>query len=103
MANKSAKDLAFDKERAKYRRQIRELEYELELKNQATKMYIDQIHDLEQKNGELHEQMKRLLQYTELSEEDMKKLLEKEKNTAEVMEYMNSMIGLCGNLRRGCL
>lgn len=29
MANKSAKDLAFDKERAKFRKQIRELEREL--------------------------------------------------------------------------
>jgi transcription termination factor NusB len=82
MSQKSAKDLAFEKERAKYRKQIRELEYLVKSKD-------ERISSLEQVSNEKDEQLKiqnewieRLLKYTELSKEDLEKIIKKDKEMA---------------------
>ncbi len=91
---KTAKDLAFDKERAKFRSEIRSREQQI-VKLMAEKEDIKR--DLEEKEKtilELQDWIRRLLEYTELSEEDMKKLIQKEKDSAEVLNRMNSLFGV---------
>lgn len=94
MASKSAKDLAFEKERAKYRKQIRELESAVVQKTNENAELREQISRTEEKCLELQDWVSRLLEYTEMSEDDMKKIIQKEKNTAEVMEHFNRFMGI---------
>lgn len=76
---KSAKDIAFDKERDRFCSEIRKLQDEINNK------YIE-ISELKlalsKKENEITEKddwIKRLLKYIDLSEEDLKKFIEKEK------------------------
>ena len=91
---KSAKDLAFEKERAKYRQQINELEREVR-KAKIEKLEVeDKLRESEQKCEELKDWIDRLLRYTEMSEEDMKKFIEKERQSAEVMEHLDNFLSI---------
>lgn len=83
--NKSAKDLAFEKERAKYRKQIKELESQLkEEKQKSLKLANDSLKICDQYRT-LQDWVRRLLEYTELSEEDMKKIIQKDLDQAEAV------------------
>lgn len=93
---KSAKEIAFEKERAKFRSEIRNL---TDCVNDNQKQ-IDGLNEIVSEKDAIIRQQKewieRLLEYTELSEEDMKKLLEKEKATAEIIERFQSMTRIMG-------
>lgn len=88
---RSAKDLAFDKERAKYRKEIRELS------SQVIKQRIDidkLKQDIHRKDMELVEKddwIRRLLEYMDVSEEDMRKIIQKDKTIAEVTERLSDI------------
>lgn len=91
---KSKKDIAFDKERAKYRHEIKDLQ-------RTIVQQLDEISDLSKRISELEESVRRkdewiqrLLEYTELSEEDMRKQIKKDKNVSEVLEHINDMNNL---------
>lgn len=88
---KSAKDLAFDKEREKYNKRIRELESQLKEKGKVIKSQNESIECGQEELYRLRDWVRRLLEYTELSEEDMKKLIDKEKKSAEIIESMNEV------------
>ena len=94
MPSKSAKDLAFEKERAKYRKQIRELESVIDERDVTIRELNDQLLQAEGKCSELQDWINRLLEYTEMSEEDMRNIIQKEKDTAELMEHFNALIGI---------
>lgn len=94
--NKSAKDIAFDKERAKYHKEIRELEHELKNKDKEISESNERARAAEEKCEQLQEWIDRLLEYTEMSEEDMKRIIQKDKDTAEVMDHFNSLMGVFG-------
>ena len=92
---KSKKDIAFDKECAKYRHKINDLQ-------RAIVQQLAEISDLSKRISELEESVRqkdewihRLLEYTELSEEDMRKQIHKDKSVSEVInniQEMNDMI-----------
>lgn len=88
---KSAKDLAFDKERAKYRKEIRELNSLVSKQN----INIDRIkQDIDRKDMELAEKdewIRRLLEYMDMSEEDMRKIIQKDKTMAEAAERLSDI------------
>ena len=88
---KSAKDLAFDKERTKYRKEIRELSSEL-IKQ---RLDIDKLkQDVDRKDMELVEKdewIRRLLEYMDMSEEDMRKIIQKDKTMAEAAERLSDI------------
>jgi chromosome segregation ATPase len=91
---KSAKDLAFDKERAKYVKQIRELESKLKDKDNQIELLN---HNYEQCLAKVEQQedwINRLLEYTEMTEEDMKNIIDKEKTSAEVLSKLSSMTSI---------
>lgn len=88
---KSAKDLAFDKERAKYRKEIRELNSLVSKQN----INIDRLkQDIDRKDMELVEKdewIRRLLEYMDMSEEDMRKIIQKDKTMSEFAERLSDI------------
>lgn len=84
---RSAKDIAFDKERAKYNKRIRELESQLKEKDEIINFQKEDLARMEQ----LEDWVNRLLEYTELSEDDMKNIVNKEKTTAKIINDFSSM------------
>ena len=88
---KSDKDLAFDKERAKYRKEIRELNSLVSKQN----INIDRLkQDIDRKDMELAEKgewIRRLLEYMDMSEEDMRKIIQKDKTMAEAAERLSDI------------
>ena len=88
---KSAKDLAFDKERTKYRKEIRELNSMI-IKQRID---IDKLkQDIDRKDMELLEKdewIRRLLEYMDMSEEDMRKIIQKDKTMAEAAERLSDI------------
>lgn len=87
----SAKDLAFEKERAKFRKKIRELESEI---NGLKLLYMQKENELRVVNSQLSQKedwIVRLLEYTELSEDDMKAIIDKEKSVAKIAKMFNEL------------
>ena len=87
----SAKDKAFEKERAEFRKQIRELNHEL---NSVKFELYDKIHsmqkELDSKNGEIENQQKiidELKRCAKLSDDQLKTLL-------KVKEFESKVNGL---------
>lgn len=88
---KSAKDLAFDKERAKYRHEIIDLQREVKENLREIEVLNQKIAELEESIREKDEWINRLLEYTELTEEDMKNQIQKDRNVSEVINHMQEM------------
>lgn len=96
MKGKSAKDLAFDRERAKHRKEVSDLKDALLSKDLEIRRQRNQIIELEDERDTLKDWVSRLLEYAELSEEDMKKLIKKDLDSAEIMERMKPIFGMLG-------
>lgn len=88
---KSAKDLAFDKERAKYRHEIADLQREVKENLREIEVLNQKIAELEESIREKDEWINRLLEYTELTEEDMKNQIQKDRNVSYVINHMQEM------------
>ena len=95
MNKKSAKDIAFERERAKLQKQKREVEEQLRDKDKTIKSLMDKISELENVIVQKDEWIERLLKYTELTKEDLKVAIEKDKAKAETLKTLNSLMGLC--------
>lgn len=96
---KSAKDIAFDKECMKFRKRIRELEQENKnLRNQIEEEK-EKNRELDKKIRELNEWIERLLQYTELSEDDMKKRIETENQEVEIANSLHEFYEIMESFR----
>lgn len=91
---KSAKDMAFDKERAKYRHEIKDLQRTISKQLAEISDLSKRISELEESIRQKDEWIQRLLEYTELSEEDMRKQIQKDKSVSEVLEHINDMNNL---------
>ena len=88
---KSKKDIAFDKERAKFRFEIRQLKGEIQSRD-------IQIRELNAKNDELVSEIyklkewnERLLEYMDMPEEDMRRILREKSVEAEVSESIRNL------------
>ena len=88
---RSAKDMAFERERAKYRKQIRALQSELRAKEARIADLKEELSTKETEITEKEDWIRRLLEYTELSPEELKNLLEKEKATADIMDELSKI------------
>lgn len=89
--NKSAKDKAFDKERQKLKRQIREKEAQIQERNEQIEELKLQINELEAQNREREEWIERLLEYTELSKEDIEKEMKARAAGRKAAEQLQSI------------
>lgn len=88
---KSAKDMAFDKERAKYRHEIRNLTQKIQTQMEEVSVLNKRISELEECVRQKDDWIQRLLEYTELSEEDMKKRVRQDKMAKEVVDELEKM------------
>lgn len=88
---KSAKDIAFDKERTKFRSEIRKLTDCLNNKQKQIDGLNETIREKDIVISQQKEWIERLLKYTELSEDDMKQLIEKDKKTVEIVDNFRSL------------
>lgn len=88
---KSKKDLAFDKERAKYRHEISTLQREIKENLREIEVLNQKIHELEESIRQKDDWIQRLLEYTELTEEDMINQIKKDKSVSEVIDHINNM------------
>lgn len=88
MKKKSAKDLAFDRERSKYNGSIRKLENQLKLKDVEIRHLRGQIATLEDKCETLQEEIDQLLTYVGLSEEELQDIIKGQKQSAETAKLM---------------
>ena len=95
MNNKSAKDIAFERERTKLQRQKREFEEKCRDKDAIIKSLTDKISELESIVGQKDEWIERLLEYTELTKEDLEIAIEKDKSVAEAAKSLKGLMGLC--------
>lgn len=88
---KSAKDIAFDKERSIFRREIRKLKREISDKDAE----ILQLKNLiSQKDNEISgkdDWIQRLLEYMDLSEDNLEKFINNEKIKADIYDGFGVM------------
>lgn len=92
---KSKKDIAFDKERAKYRNEISNLQREIKENLREIEVLNQKILELEGSIRQKDDWIRRLMEYTDLTEEDMRNQIQKGRSISEVinhMEEMNNMI-----------
>lgn len=88
---KSKKDLAFDKDRAKYRHEISTLQREIKENLREIEVLNQKIHELEESIRQKDDWIQRLLEYTELTEENMRNQIKKDKSVSEVIDHINNM------------
>lgn len=86
---KSAKDIAFDKERAAFRKRIRELEREISNKEAENRELRNVISQKETEMVEKDDWIRRLLEYMDLSEDELKKIIGSEKIKADIYDGIN--------------
>lgn len=100
MRKMSSKDIAFEKERAKYRKEIRSLEYDVSALRVAVMQKDNELNLLRNELEQKSDWIRRLLEYTELSEEDMRTIIDKEKNKAAVMKMFGELSGVISGIYR---
>ena len=83
---KSAKDIAFYKERASFRKRSRELEREVRNKELENRELRNVISQKETEITGKDDWIRKLLEYMDLSEEDLKKFIENEKAKADIRD-----------------
>ncbi len=88
---KSKKDIAFDKERAKYRHEISDLQRDIKEKLREVENLNRKISELEESIRQKDEWINRLLEYTELTEEDMRNQIKKDRGVSEVINHMEEI------------
>lgn len=93
---KSAKDIAFEKERSKFRKEIKCLQYQIMDMDKQIKELNEVIFERENELRQQAEWIDRLLEYTEVSKEDLQKLIESEKDKAEIRERVSTTLGIIG-------
>ena len=76
---KSAKDVTFEKEKSKFRSEIRKLQYEIKNKNAEISELKLALNQKENEITEKDDWIQRLLKYMDLSEEDLRRFTAKEK------------------------
>lgn len=93
---KSAKDKAFDEERAKLNKKIRELESQLKTKEVEIRTLKEENEKEKEKLEQLQDWNRRLLEYMDLSESDMRMIIGKEKAEGEIMHAFSKMTEVLG-------
>lgn len=96
----SAKDLAFEKERAKFRKKIRELEHEINSLQYAVMQKDNELNIVRNELSQREDWIRRLLEYTELSEDDMKTIIDKEKSVAKVVKMFGELGSVMSSIYR---
>ena len=86
---KSAKDLAFDKERAKLLKVINNCNDLINLKNHEIDSLKRDVDVLKSECERLHDWVDRLLEFMDMSQYDLIRLIETSKKASDFLETMN--------------
>lgn len=86
----------FTKERERLTKQIKDLSEQLENAHRDTRLFRSRAEFYERENAELKNWVERLLEYTELSKEDIKQACEKDKNMADAAKWLFKFGSLSG-------
>lgn len=95
---KSAKDIAFDKERTDFRRKIREQASKIDELNRKISDISQEIAKKDDEIRQKEEWIARLLEYMDLTDEELKKFIESEKKKTEIIEHLHSMKSVFGRI-----
>ena len=88
----SAKDKAFEKERIKFRAKINELEIKIKTQEQSINVAIAKAHKAESELAIYKDWVERLLDYCNMSEQELEELLTKEKRRNEIAERLDGFL-----------
>lgn len=99
--NRSAKDIAFDREREKYRKEIKDRDTLITELHHLVKQLEESVRERDNKIAECNDWIRRLLEYMDLSEDDMKKIIQKDRNMAEVSKRLLDLNRLVSGLFYG--
>lgn len=94
MKDKSAKDIAFEKERNKYRKAINELKEKLVNSNKEIHNLKEEVSALQIELRSKNEWIEKLLEYTEMSQEDIKIAVEKDKAVVNTLNLLSLLGGI---------
>lgn len=86
----TAAEKHFEKKRIEYERQIKNLNQQLKNAHDDIRLFRSRYELTEMENEELKEWIERLLEYTELSKEDIKLACEKDQRMAKAAEWLNT-------------
>lgn len=95
---KSAKEKAFENERVRYRRTIRSLEDEIKTKDSTIKEQKDRILELEEELRIKDEWNERLLEFMDLPEEELERLIAERKAKSEITECLHGVESIFSQL-----
>lgn len=93
----SAKDLAFERERIKFRQQIKKLECDLLSEKIRSNQLETQLKQQEEKYNSLFEYFNKLLTFSNLTEEEIKTAIEKDRQQLKTMETVNGLFSFFKN------
>ena len=96
MSNKSAKDIAFDRERTAYRKELNHYKDLIKKKDEEIyqlKILVDGISVL---SAQKDEHIERLLELTEMGLDDLKLLIASEKKKQELGKHLQAIDSLFG-------
>lgn len=97
---KSAKDIAFDRERAKYRHEINYLNRMLKEKQREIDSLKTEIVSITEEKDYtikfLNDKLEYILKLSNLSREELEKLMEDESKKAESLKSISTTIGILG-------
>lgn len=88
---KTAKDIAFDKEKAKLQSQINKLEMQLRMKDKEIYILKEDYNKVCEERDKYKDWNDRLLEYMELSEKDLRDFINKEKKQVEIIKHLDAM------------
>lgn len=83
---KSAKDMAFDRERAKLRKTINELEMDVHKRDKIIASWEEKYSQLAEESSKLREEVKKLLELASMSDKDLQMLLNQAKMQMNIKE-----------------
>lgn len=98
--NKSAKDIAFDKERIKFRKEIKNLQYQVMQMDNQIKKLNETIVERENELRQQAEWIDRLLEYMDISKEDLQQIIKNEKEKAKLNDSLSSFLHLSNKFMR---
>lgn len=93
-ATKGKKDIAFDRERAKYRSEINDLRSIISVKEMQIKELTEKLDAKDKELYENKEWIERLLEYTEIPKEDLKFIIGQEKTKIELQERLMTITSM---------
>ena len=94
--NFNAAEKHFEKKRIDYEKRINSLSIALSESRRQTSQYKELYEGLKNENEQLKAWVERLLEYTELSMEDIKQACEKDKKVGEAMGMMSALFKMGG-------